>query len=110
MKIIVHQLRHGLGSAHKKGNHLKVRAKCPRSVKPRDCHMRIVGQLNRHGPKMTNVRKAHLGAGRARRLRFKLKHGYTKKVAHRKHIVLKERVRIGHHRYTVTKSVRLIHH
>jgi hypothetical protein len=110
IKVIVHQLRHGLGSARKHGKHLKVRVKCPNSVRPRDCHMRVAAKLNRHGPKVTNVRTAHLDAGKSRRIRFKLKHGYSKKVAHRKHIVLKEKVRIGHHRFTVTKTVRLIRH
>jgi hypothetical protein len=109
-KTIRHQLRHGLGHAVQKGKHLIVRAKCPRSIRPRSCHMRVAAMLNRHGPKVTNVRKSHLGAGKARRLRFKVKHTYSKKVAHRKHVVLKEKVRIGHHRYTVTKRVRVIHH
>jgi hypothetical protein len=104
------QLRHGLGPAVRKGKHLIVKAKCPRSTRPHKCHMRVAALLKRHGPKVTNVRKAHLGAGKHRRLRFKVKHAYSKKFAHRKRVVLKERVRIGHHRFTVTKRVRVVRH
>jgi hypothetical protein len=107
---IRHQILHGLGPVVRKGKHLIVKAKCPRSTRPRKCHMRVAALLTRHGPKVTNVRKAHLGAGKHRRLRFKVKHAYSKKLAHRKRVVLKERVRIGHHRFTVTKRVRIVRH
>jgi len=107
---IRHQIAHGLGPVVRKGKHLIVKAKCPRSTRPRKCHMRVAALLTRHGPKVTNVRKAHLGAGKHRRLRFKIKHAYSKKFAHRKRVVLKERVRIGHHRFTVTKRVRVVRH
>ncbi|HEY7151790.1 MAG TPA: hypothetical protein VH391_08910 [Solirubrobacterales bacterium] len=110
IKHIRHQITHGLGPAIKKGKHLIVKVKCPRSVGSRKCHMKVAAKLNRHGPKVTNVRKSHLGGGKSRRIRFKMKHGYAKKVAHREHVVLKERVRIGHHRFTVTKRVRVVRH
>jgi hypothetical protein len=104
------QLRHGLGPVVKKGRHLTVRTKCPRSVRPRKCRMRIAALLHGHGPKVTNVRRAHLGAGKHRRLRFKVKHAYSKRVAHRKRITLREKVKIGHRKFTVTKSMRIVRH
>jgi hypothetical protein len=109
-KSLRRQLRRGLGPVVQKGRHLTVRAKCPRSVQPRKCRMRIAALLHRHGPKVTNVRKAHLGAGQHRRLRFRVKHAYSKRVAHRKRVTLREKVKIGHRKFTVTKSVHIVRH
>src|SRR5204862_2293067 len=95
------QRRRGLGPAVQKGRHLTVKVKCPRSVRPRKCRMKVKALAKRHGPRATNARKARIGAGKKRHLRLRVKHAYSKKLAHRKHVVLKEKVRIGHRKFTV---------
>ena len=109
-KHIRRQLRHGLGPAVQKGKHLTVKVKCPRSVRPRKCRMKVAALATHHGPRATNARKARIGAGQKRHLRLRVKHAYSKKLAHRKRVLVKEKVRIGHQKFTVVKAVRVIRH
>jgi hypothetical protein len=105
-----HQLGNGIGPVIQKGKHLSVRVKCPGSVRPRKCRMTVAALLTKHGKKVTNARKARIGAAKKRHLRLRVKHAYSKKVAHRKRILVLERVKIGHRKLTVVKAVRVVRH
>jgi hypothetical protein len=96
--------------AIKHGKHLSVRVKCPRSVRPDKCRLKVAALLKRKGPRVTNSRKARLGAGKKRHLRLRVKHAHSKKVAHRRHILVAEKVRIGHRTIRVVKSVKVVRH
>jgi hypothetical protein len=105
-----HQLGNGIGPAIQKGKHLSVRVKCPGSVRPNKCRMSVAALLKKHGPKVTNAKQARIGAGKKRHLRLRVKHAYSKKVAHRKRILVLEKVKVGHRNLTVVKSVRVVRH
>ncbi len=105
-----HQVRHGLGAAHLTRHGLTFKARCPGSARPHKCAMKLSALLRKKGNKITNTRKARLGAAKTRRIRLHLKHGYAKRVHHRKRIVIKARVKVGHQHVTVIKRVRIVKH
>ncbi len=105
-----HQISHGLGVAHLTRHGLTFKARCPGSARPHKCAMRLSARLSKKGHRITNTRKARLGAAKTRRIRLHLKHGYAKRVHHRKRIVIKARVKVGHRHTTVVKRVRIVKH
>ena len=105
-----HQVSRGIGVAHLTRHGLTFKARCPGSARPHKCAMKLSALLSKKGHKITNTRKARLGAAKTRRIRLHLKHGYAKRVHHRKHILIKARVKVGHQHVNVVKSVRIIKH
>ena len=105
-----HQVSHGIGVAHLTRHGLTFKARCPGSARPHKCAMKLSALLSKKGNKITNTRKARLGAAKTRRIRLHLKHGYAKRVHHRKRIVIKARVKVGHQHVTVIKRVRIVKH
>jgi hypothetical protein len=104
------QLRGGIGAVVVRGKHLSVRVKCPRSVRPNKCRTKVAALLKRKGPKITNSRKARIGAGEKRHLRLRVKHGHGKKVRHRRRILVAQKVKIGHRTIRVVKKVKVVRH
>jgi hypothetical protein len=110
MQHLARRVRRGLGPAVQRGKALKVRVRCPRSVRPHKCKIRLAASLKRNGPKVTNVRRARVGAGKKRNIRLRVKHAHSKRVAHRRRILVIEKVRVGDRRITVIKRVPIIRH
>jgi hypothetical protein len=105
-----HQVSRGIGVAHLTRHGLTFKASCPGSARPHKCAMKLSARLNKNGPRITNTRKARLGAAKTRRIRLHLKHGYAKRVHHRKRILIKARVKVGQQHVNVIKSVRIVKH
>ena len=104
------QLRRGIGSATRTRHGLTIGVRCPGSAAPHKCGLKLSALLNRHGPKITNKRRTRLGAGKKRRVRLHVKHTYSKRVANRKRIVIKAKVKIGPRHAKVVKAVRIVKH
>jgi hypothetical protein len=105
-----HRVRNGLGAAHLTRHGLTFKARCPGAARPHKCAMRLSALLSRKGHKITNTRKARLGAAKHRRIRLHLKHRYAKRVHHRKRILIKAQVKVGLQHVNVVKSVRIVKH
>jgi hypothetical protein len=105
-----HQVSRGIGVAHLTRHGLTFKASCPGSARPHKCAMKLSARLSKKGPRITNTRKARLGAAKTRRIRLHLKHGYAKRVHHRKRILIKARVKVGQQHVNVIKSVRIVKH
>jgi hypothetical protein len=105
-----HQIRHGLGVVHVHRHGLTFKAHCPGSARPHKCAMKLSARLSKKGHRITNTRKARLGAAKHRRIRLHLKHRYAKRAHHRKRIWIKANVKVGHRHVHVVKSVRIVRH
>jgi hypothetical protein len=110
VRRIKRRLRAGISPVVKRGRHLSVRVKCPRSVRPNKCRLKVAALAKRNGPRVTNSRKARIGAGKKRHLRLRVKRAHNKKVAHRRRILVAEKVKIGDRTIKVVKSVKVVRH
>jgi hypothetical protein len=105
-----HRIRDGIGAAHLTRHGLTFKARCPGAARPHKCAMKLSARLSKKGHRITNTRKARLGAAKHRRIRLHLKHRYAKRAHHRKRIWIKANVRVGHRHAHVVKSVRIVKH
>jgi hypothetical protein len=99
----------GLGPAAYRGHHLSLTVKCPRSVRPHKCRMRVSALLRRGGRRVTNVKRVHVGAGKKAHVRLRVKHAYRNRLAHRRRIVVMAKVKAGHQQAKVIKTMPLEH-
>ncbi len=107
---LAHRLRSGIGPAVRHGKRLSIRVRCPGAVRPNKCRMRVSALLKRGGPKATKTRRARLGAGKGRNVRLRVKRAHRHRVGHRHRILVQQKVRVGHRKLKVVKSVRIIRH
>ncbi len=107
---LTQRVREGLGAVTLKRHGITFRARCPGAARPNKCAMKFSARLTKKGHKITNTRRAKLGAAKHRRIRLHLKHGFAKRVRHHNHIWIKAKVRIGGQRVHVVKSVRVVRH
>jgi hypothetical protein len=105
-----HQVSDGIGVVHLTRHGLTFKARCPGSARPHKCAMKLNARLSKKGNKITNTRKARLGAAKTRRIRLHLKHRYAKRAHHRKRIWIKANVKVGDRHVNVVKSVRIVKH
>jgi len=94
------------GTAVLRGKKLFVRVKCPRKI-GHACQTTAQGLLRKHRP-ATRKRTVRLRSGKAKLLVLRVKPKARKRVAKRKHLLVREKVRAGKVTATVTKSRRLI--
>jgi hypothetical protein len=105
-----HRIRDGIGVAHLHRHGLTFKARCPGAARPHKCAMKLSARLSKKGHRITNTRKARLGAAKHRRIRLHLKHRYAKRAHHRNRIWIKANVKVGHRHVHVVKSVRIVKH
>lgn len=95
-----------VGPAVLRGNKLTVKVRCPAKI-GRACRISLRGMLSRKRP-ATTVRTAKLAKGKARKLVLKVKPKARKKVAARRALLFKERVKAGKAKATVFKRLKLV--
>jgi hypothetical protein len=96
----------GAGVAVIKGKRLLVKVSCPRKV-GRACRIAAQGLL-RKGKPATTKRTVKVGPGKSRRIFLRVKPKLRAKVAKRKRLLVRERVRAGKAKATVYRQRKLI--
>lgn len=94
------------GPAQLKGKRLFVKARCPKNV-GRACRVSVLGLLKKRKPATTN-RRVKVAKGKTKRLVLKVKPRAKGKVASRKRMLFKVRVRAGKANATAYKRLKLI--
>lgn len=94
------------GPARLKGKRLFVKARCPRSV-GRACRISVLGLLKKHRP-ATASRRVKVAKGKTRRVVLRVKPRAKGKLAARKRLLFKIRLRAGGAQATTVKRLRLI--
>lgn len=94
------------GPAHAKGKRVFVKARCPRKI-GRVCRISVLGLLSKHRSATTR-RTVKVAKGKTKRLALRLKPRAKGKVAARKRLLFKVRVRAGHAHATAYKRLKLI--
>ncbi len=96
------------GTATLRGNRLFVRVKCPQRI-GRTCRTTAQGLLRKGSP-ATSKRTIRLRSGKAKQVVLLVKPKARAKVAQRKRLLVKQRVRAGKVATTLIKSRKLIRH
>jgi hypothetical protein len=94
------------GPAKLKGKRLFVKVRCPKSI-GRACRISVLGLLKKRKPATTN-RKVKVAKGKTKRLALKVKPRAKGKLATRKRLLFKVRVRAGKANATAYKRLKLI--
>lgn len=94
------------GPAQLKGKRLFVKARCPKKI-GRTCRISVLGLLKKRKPATAN-RTVKVAKGKTKRLVLKVKPGAKGKVASRKRMLFKVRVRAGKAEATAFKRLKLI--
>jgi len=89
-----------------KGKRLFVKVSCPRKI-GRACHIRAQGMLTRRKA-ATAARTVKVGKGKGRRIVLRVKPKARRKLAHRRWILVRQRVRAGKARATIYQRRKLI--
>jgi hypothetical protein len=95
-----------VGPAKQKGKRLFVKVRCPKKV-GRACRISVLGLLKKRKPATTN-RKVKVAKGKTKRLVLKVKPRAKGKLATRKRLLFKVRVRAGKANATAFKRLKLI--
>lgn len=95
-----------VGPAVLKGRRLFVKAKCPAKVGVK-CRISVQGLLSRRKP-ATSTRTARVGKGKAKRFVLQVRPKARAKLATRKRLLFKEKVRAGSAKATVYRRLTLI--
>jgi hypothetical protein len=95
-----------VGPAKQKGKRLFVKVRCPKKV-GRACRISVLGLLKKRKPATTN-RKVKVAKGKTKRLVLKVKPRAKGKLASRKRLLFKVRVRAGKAQATAFKRLKLI--
>jgi hypothetical protein len=88
------------------GNRLIVRVRCSKNPRAR-CKLNLQGKLRKKGPAATSRRTARVRSGAKRKVALNVKNGYLSKIAARKRVVIKQRVRKGGESVTAYRKVRV---
>jgi hypothetical protein len=94
------------GPAKLKGKRLFVKARCPSSV-GRACRISVIGLLKKHRPATAN-RRFEIAKGKTKRVVLRVKPRAKGKLAARKRLLFKIRLRAGGAQATTVKRLRLI--
>lgn len=95
-----------VGPAKLKGNRLFVKARCPKKI-GRTCRISVQGLLKKRKPATTN-RTAKIAKGKTKRVVLRVKPRARGKVATRKRLLFKVKVRAGKAQATAFKRLKLI--
>jgi hypothetical protein len=95
-----------VGPAQMKGNRLFVKARCPKKI-GRTCRISIQGLLKKRKPATAN-RTVKVAKGKTKRVVLKVKPRAKGKIANRKRLLFKVRVRAGKAQATTFKRLKLI--
>jgi len=95
-----------IGPAILRGNKVSVKVRCPKQV-GRTCKVALTGMLTKRKP-ATTTRKIRVRKGKVKRVVLKVKPKAKARVAKRKRLLFKERVRAGGAKATVYKRLKLI--
>lgn len=95
-----------IGPAVLKGNRISVKVRCPKQV-GHACRIALQGLLAKRKP-ATSVRKLKVRAGKVKRISLKVKPKARAKLATRKRLLFKEKVRAGGAKATVYKRLKLV--
>jgi hypothetical protein len=95
-----------VGPAKLKGKRLFVKARCPKKI-GRACRVSVQGLLKKRKP-ATTTRTVKIAKGKAKRVVLKVKPRARGKVAKRKRLLFKVRVRAGNAQATAFKRLKLI--
>lgn len=95
-----------IGPAVLKGNKLFVKVRCPKKV-GRTCRIALQGMLTKRKA-ATSKRAVQIRKGKVKRVALKVKPKLRDKVAKRKRLLFRERVRAGKARATVFKRLKLV--
>lgn len=100
-------VRTGIGAAALKRGKVRVPVRCPKQVRPGKCRAKVTALLKGKGPAVTKRRAVAVRGGKKKIVALKVKPRYAAKVATRKRLVVRAKVRAMGERFTVKKRVKV---